>query len=179
MHPSQSPSRCVECGKLEVYSGVISYTARVRHDGSLYILPIKDLNVQKCRSCGEVVFDSATNDQISQALRDHLRLLSPQEIRQRLTTLGLTQKGFASRLRVAPETVTRWLTGAYIQSRASDQLMRFFFEREEDKVAVPADSAIAAEELGDIRAYDEAKAGTQDTIPYGQAVREIEERSGA
>ncbi len=34
--------------------------------------------------------------------------------------------------------------------------MRFFFEREEEKVAVPADSPIAAEELGDIRAYDEA-----------------------
>jgi hypothetical protein len=34
------------------------------------------------------------------------------------------------------------------------------------------------EELDDIRAYDLAKAGPQDTIPFEQAVREIQEGSG-
>jgi len=29
------------------------------------------------------------------------------------------------------------------------------------------------EELDDIRAYDKAKAGPQDAVPFGQAVREI------
>jgi len=31
------------------------------------------------------------------------------------------------------------------------------------------------EELDDIRAYDQAKSGPQDTVPFEQAVREIEE----
>ena len=31
------------------------------------------------------------------------------------------------------------------------------------------------EELDDIRAYDEAKASSQDSIPFEQAVREIQE----
>jgi len=31
------------------------------------------------------------------------------------------------------------------------------------------------EELDDIRAYDEAKAGPQDAVPFEQAVREVEE----
>ena len=31
------------------------------------------------------------------------------------------------------------------------------------------------EELDDIRAYDEAKAGPHDTVPFEQAVREIQE----
>jgi len=31
------------------------------------------------------------------------------------------------------------------------------------------------EELDDIRAYDEAKSGSQETVPFEQAVREIEE----
>ena len=31
------------------------------------------------------------------------------------------------------------------------------------------------EELNDIRAYDEAKAGPQNAVPFEQAVREIEE----
>ncbi|MDP2982972.1 MAG: hypothetical protein Q8O92_06570 [Candidatus Latescibacter sp.] len=30
------------------------------------------------------------------------------------------------------------------------------------------------EELDDIRAYDEAKSGSQETVPFVQAVREIE-----
>ena len=33
------------------------------------------------------------------------------------------------------------------------------------------------EELDDIRAYDQAKAGSQETIPFEQAVREIQEGS--
>jgi len=31
------------------------------------------------------------------------------------------------------------------------------------------------EELDDIRAYDKAKSGPQDAVPFDQAVREIEE----
>ena len=31
------------------------------------------------------------------------------------------------------------------------------------------------DELDDIRAYDEGKTGPQDTVPFDQAVREIEE----
>jgi PHD/YefM family antitoxin component YafN of YafNO toxin-antitoxin module len=34
------------------------------------------------------------------------------------------------------------------------------------------------EELDDIRAFDQAKAGSQDTVPFEQAVREIEEGAG-
>jgi hypothetical protein len=35
------------------------------------------------------------------------------------------------------------------------------------------------EELDDVRAYDEAKTGPQDSIPFEQAVSEIGERGGA
>ena len=35
------------------------------------------------------------------------------------------------------------------------------------------------EELDDIRTYDEAKTGPQDTVPFEQAVREIEEGHSA
>lgn len=34
------------------------------------------------------------------------------------------------------------------------------------------------EELDDIRAYDNAKASAQDTVPFEQAVREIQEDAG-
>ena len=35
------------------------------------------------------------------------------------------------------------------------------------------------EELDDIRAYDEAKSGPRDAVPFEQAVREIEEGKNA
>ena len=116
---------------MDVHPDTIPYTARVKHDGTLYAIEVASLHVLKCRSCGEVLFDSVTDEQISQSLRDHLQLLSPREIRDKLNALSLTQKEFAQRLRLAPETVSRWLSGAYIQSASSDTLMRLFFEREE------------------------------------------------
>ena len=35
------------------------------------------------------------------------------------------------------------------------------------------------EELDDIRAYDQAKTGPQEAVPFEQAVREIQEGQGA
>ena len=129
----QFPQRCPECGKVAVHPEVISYNAHVKHDGSLYELSIPRLHVNKCQSCGEVLFDNKTDDEISQALRDRLKLLSPQEIRERIHSLGLTQKEFAEGIRAAPETISRWLSGTHIQSGSSDMLMRLFFEREETR----------------------------------------------
>lgn len=116
---------------MDLCPAVISYNARVKHDGSVYAFVIPELRVWKCTSCGDVLFDDATNEQVSQGLREHLGLLSPQEIRDRIRSLGLTQRAFSGLLPIAEETVSRWLSGAYIQSRAYDRLMRFVFEREE------------------------------------------------
>jgi putative zinc finger/helix-turn-helix YgiT family protein len=135
MRDNQFPQRCSECGKADIFPDVMPYSARAKYEGCLYTFPISDLHVLKCRSCGEVLFDNATDDQISRGLREFLILLSPEEIRERSNRLGLNQKEFAAQISVAPETVSRWLSGAYIQSRAMDKLMRLFFEREEAKGA--------------------------------------------
>jgi hypothetical protein len=68
------------------------YDAEVRHDGRLHAFRISKLRVDRCGACGEILFTNATDEQISDALREHLRLLSPEEIRERLETLGMTQK---------------------------------------------------------------------------------------
>ncbi len=123
---------CPVCGQGELLSVTIPHEAEIKHDGRLYRLPVPRLQVKKCNACGEVFFDAASHDEISQALRTRLNLLSPQQIRDQLTALGLMQKTFAERIRVAPETVSRWLSGAFIQSCAMDQLMRMFFQCEEE-----------------------------------------------
>ncbi|MFM9963567.1 MAG: hypothetical protein ACKV2Q_20355 [Planctomycetaceae bacterium] len=58
------------------------------------------------------------------SLRSTIGLLPPAEIRRQL---GISQRTFASHLRIAPETVSRWMTGLAIQNRALDTLMRIYF----------------------------------------------------
>ncbi len=121
------PWHCSGCGKKEVYGAVTSHTCEVNHDGRLHTVEVPELQVGKCRACGEVCFDDFTDDQISAALRAKLRLLSPEQIRDAMKALGLRQKELAARLGVAEATMSRWCTGSLIQSRAMDNLMRVYF----------------------------------------------------
>jgi hypothetical protein len=109
------PWHCVQCGQKEVYSAVIAYAAKINHDGRLYELDVPDLQAARCRACGEVVFDDFADEQISQTLRAHLRLLTPEQIRGAVESLGMRQKELAACLGVAEATVSRWCTGALIQ----------------------------------------------------------------
>ncbi len=132
------PRRCAECGKTEVWPATIAYDAEVKHDGRLYAFRITRLKINKCRACGEILFSNVSNEQVTQALRDHLGLLSPTQIRESLSNLGMMQKDFAERIGVAPETVSRWIGGTHIQSRAMDNLMRLFFRFDNVRSALPA-----------------------------------------
>lgn len=132
-HENDEPRRrpfpwyCAGCGKKEVYAAVIHHTAEVNYDGRLYAVEVPKLEAARCRSCGETVFDDCADEQISDALRGQLHLLGPTEIRGALRELGLTQRELASRLGVAEATMSRWCTGALIQSRAMDNLLRAYF----------------------------------------------------
>ncbi len=125
------PWRCHACLQKEVYPATIPYTIEVKHDGTLHSVPLPALEVPKCRACGELIFDLRADDQISEALRAQLKLLGPSQIRQARKSLGLKQKELAELLGTAKATICRWETGALIQSRAMDNLLRLFFESEE------------------------------------------------
>ncbi|MBI3411560.1 MAG: hypothetical protein HY040_24795 [Planctomycetes bacterium] len=121
------PWRCRKCGKSQVQMATIRYDAEARHDGRLYAFTVPDLAIPICRACGEKVFTEKVDDQINSALRSHLRLLTPAEIRAALERIGMTQKVIADRLGIAEATLSRWLTETQIQSRAMDNLLRVYF----------------------------------------------------
>lgn len=127
MQDKPYPRYCVECGQERVEPTSIPYNAEVKHDGKLHRFPVANLPVDLCRNCGEQWFTADTDAAIQTALRTHLRLLHPDEIRRRLSELKLSQTSFANRMCVAPETVSRWLNGHVVQSRSLDILMRLFF----------------------------------------------------
>src|SRR5437016_3912558 len=98
------PWRCGNCLQDEVYLATMPYTATVKHDGRIYEIPISEFTTPKCRNCAELIFTSAADDQMTLALRKHLHLLTPRQIRAGRKTLGLKAKEMASRLGVAAAT---------------------------------------------------------------------------
>jgi putative zinc finger/helix-turn-helix YgiT family protein len=103
------------------------YTAKVKQDGIEYIIDIPALEIPKCHNCGDLLFSNHADEQIRDALRNRLRLLTPAQIRSGRKALSLHQSELAERLGVAAETICRWENGALIQSRPMDNLLRVYF----------------------------------------------------
>ena len=125
------PWRCIKCREKEVFPLASDYAATMQHDGRPYEIRISDLSIPTCRKCGERVFTSELDDEIVAALRAQIGLLTPQEIQERRNEHELTEQELAEQLGVANETIAQWETGALIQSRAMDNLLRLYFESAE------------------------------------------------
>ncbi len=121
------PRRCRQCGKVEVILDTTEYEVEVRHDGRLYKFTVRDLKLPICQACGEKVFTEDVDDQVNDALRSYLNLLTPEQIDEGLKRVGMSQKVAAKRLGIAEATLSRWLNKSQIQSRAMDNLLRSFF----------------------------------------------------
>lgn len=130
------PWPCADCYTLTVVPTVMDYTAKVKHDGVVYELHLPSVEIPRCQTCGETVITTAVDEQINDALRSRLHLLTPAQIRKGIEKLGLKQQELAERLGVAPETISRWVNGALIQSRAMDNLLRLFFALPEVRKAL-------------------------------------------
>ena len=126
--PRPYPWHCFECKEKTIYPLETDYTSSVKHDGRSYEIHIPDLVIPTCRKCGERMITSEVDDKIIAALRVEIGLLTPEEIREGRNKLELSQQRLAEELGIAKETISRWETGALIQSRAMDNLLRLFFE---------------------------------------------------
>lgn len=144
------PWRCGHCQEKAVYPAPVAYSLPCDHDGREYAVTVPELVVPTCRACGRMVFDDAANHRVTDALREQVGLLKPARIRAGREALGLTQEQFAARLRIAPATVSRWETGAQVQQRALDLLMRLFFGLTEVRTALADEQA--ARTLGETAA---------------------------
>jgi putative zinc finger/helix-turn-helix YgiT family protein len=142
------PWRCPECGKKEVRLASVTHTSEIKHEGRLYAVEVPKLRVPRCEACGELVFDNAADEQIAQALREHLGLLSCGQIRQNREQLNLRQRQLAEYLGVAVETISRWETGALTQSRAMDRYLRVYFGVPEARTALLAESMTPVSDAG-------------------------------
>lgn len=136
------PWKCGQCRQRAVEPAVVSYTVEAEHDGRSYTVAIPDLKTPRCQNCGELVLDSAANRQITEALRQQLGLLAPEEIRANREALGMTQRQLAARLGIAEATLSRWETGGQIQQRALDRLLRLYFAFDAVRAALAEDHVV-------------------------------------
>ena len=125
------PRKCAKCRERAVSPVIEDYSIALEHDGRSYVVTVPSLSILVCQNCGNRVLDREANQRVSDALRTAAGLLTPSEIKQYRLELGMTQKELAERLKIAESTLCRWETGAQIQQRAFDLLLRLYF-------AVPA-----------------------------------------
>ena len=137
------PWRCPECGKKEVRPATVQHTSQIKHDGRLYTVKLPKLRIPKCAACGELVFDNNTDEQIAQALREQLGLLSSDQIRKNREDLNLSQRVLAEHLGVAVETISRWENGVLTQTRAMDRYLRVYFGVPAARAALVTQSAVS------------------------------------
>jgi putative zinc finger/helix-turn-helix YgiT family protein len=106
---------------------VVPYDIQIDHDGRKYRLHISALSLPKCAECGAMVIDDVAADAIDREFRKEAKLLSPEDIRAERAKLELTQQQLADRLGIASATISRWETGAQVQQRFHDRILRAFF----------------------------------------------------
>jgi len=138
------PWRCPACMMDEVVPSCVPYQIDIKHDGVLHAVSLPNLKVPRCRSCGELLFDDAADEQINVALRELLQLLSPEQIRAGRVQLVFDQQQLANDLGTRLETIARCEDGSHIQSKTLDNLLRVYF-------AVPGARAVlqgAASQIG-------------------------------
>lgn len=107
--------------------GTSSYDAAIKHDGQLHKFTIPKLHLPICQACGEKIFTEKVDDQITEAFRAHLHLLTPAEIGAGLARLNLSVAEAAERLGIAEDDLAAWLDDRRVQPRALDNLLRVFF----------------------------------------------------
>ena len=157
------PWHCRHCGKPEVVLQTIEYEAEIRHDGRLHSFTIPALELPICGACGAKVFTEKVDAQENEALRAHLNLLTPAQIRDGIKRVGMTQKEAAARLGIAEATLSRWLNETQIQSRAMDNLLRAFFALPEVRSALRGESQDPELGLSDVPDGEPACTGPEQT----------------
>jgi len=106
----------------------VDYTTELEHDGRVYPVMVKNLEILRCNACQTQVLPDEAQAALVKELRRQAGLFQPKEIAANRAQLGLTQKDFARLIGVAPETVCRWENGGQIQQRVMNDFMRAFFE---------------------------------------------------
>lgn len=138
------PWKCGECGKRAVQPEKIDYSMTIEDGGRAHEVEVRNLQAARCVACGEVVLDDQANEHISDAVRAHLGLLTPTQIRQNRERLGLTNQQLAGAVAIGEASLARLESGGQIQPCALDRLLRLYFGVEQVRTLLSDDAQLAS-----------------------------------
>ena len=147
--------KCPNCRERTIQVVPENYSTTLEHDGRSYDVSVPNLPVLVCSRCGYRTLDRDANSILGIALRNAAGLMQPENIRECREKLGFSQKVLADHLGIAPATLSRWETGAQIQQRGYDNILRLYFKfplvRRElmTRMGIPGGKVVVAYEDGD------------------------------
>ena len=114
---------------------MISQTITEQFEYKDQTLDVEDYRIFHCPRCEESIVDPVAMKQAEKKIREFHRrvdgLLTPEEIKTIRTTLGISQMVFGQLLGGGAKGFARYESGAIIQSRAMDNLLRVIREKPE------------------------------------------------
>ena len=121
--------RCPACGDGALRKTRRTLRHRLRYDGKDVEIVVPDVAMLACsnRECGETFTDDEAAQRLTMETYRQLGLLTPDEIRSNRKKLGYKQQELARLLGLGDNSVSRWETGRYFQSRTMDRLLRLVF----------------------------------------------------
>ena len=124
------PKKCGQCGG-RVEPSVEAISVDLRGE----TISVEGIDHGRCTQCGEAYLDLEATERLQKEavrrLREARGLLTPAEIRDLRTSLGLSQAGLEKLLGTGPKTVVRWEKGTVFQSVTADKLMRLLIAKPE------------------------------------------------
>jgi transcriptional regulator with XRE-family HTH domain len=90
----------------------------------MYTINVPNYISENCTNCGETFVDNRADAQTNRALRGHLGLLHPEELKRKRKSIPLTQAQLSELTCISAETLSRIENDHIIQSRAHDKLLR-------------------------------------------------------
>jgi putative zinc finger/helix-turn-helix YgiT family protein len=113
---------CPECGQKEIRTRFETEEFPYGEGRGSVILKV-EVPIRQCRSCGIEFTDTAADEIRDAAIRRHLGLLLPEQIRQIRKNCRASRKEFSSVTRIGEASLARWETGQLIQSGALDHFL--------------------------------------------------------
>lgn len=117
-----SPLICFDCGSEDIKLETTIQSFQYGKVGQEVTLSA-EVPVLRCGSCGFAFTGERAEEARHAAVCSHLGVQTPAEVVALRTQLGMSQAEFARLTRIGIASISRWETGALIQSAASDQFL--------------------------------------------------------
>jgi putative zinc finger/helix-turn-helix YgiT family protein len=128
-HLKTQRRHCPECGDDHLGTRLVTEALPYGEGHNAITLKV-EIPVRHCSACGLDFTDASADEIRDAAIRRHLGLLLPEQIRGIRKSCGVNRKEFAAATRIGEASLARWESGHLLQSGALDNFLFLLLFRE-------------------------------------------------